>query len=103
MARLIDADELLIDARRNKPIAACLADIVDIQYLIRDQPTVDAAPVVHGTWEEWYPQIHMIFTGEEMLYRCSACTAKYPDVEGFRYCPFCGAMMDGGADCGKAD
>ena len=40
--RLIDANELLKDARRNKAIAACLADIGDIQDLINDQPTADA-------------------------------------------------------------
>ena len=51
--------------------------------------------VVHGRWVEWHPPMHMIMTGEEMLYRCSACTANYPDVEGYRYCPNCGAMMDG--------
>lgn len=47
-----------------------------------------------GSWEEWYPPVHMILTGEEMLYRCSVCTAKYSDVEGYDYCPFCGAQME---------
>ena len=46
MARLIDADELLKDARCDKAISACLADIVDIQNLVNDQPTIDAVPVV---------------------------------------------------------
>ena len=58
-------------------------------------PTVDAVEVVHGRWEEWWPGIALIMTGEEMLYRCSACDAKYPDVEGYKYCPHCGAKMDG--------
>ena len=47
----------------------------------------------HGHWEEWYPPAHMILTGEEMLYRCTICDAKYADVEGYRYCPYCGADM----------
>ena len=55
----------------------------------------DAVEVVHGLWKEWWPGISLIMTGEEMLYRCSACDAKYPDVEGYRYCPNCGAKMDG--------
>ena len=25
----------------------------------------------HGRWEEWWPGISLIMTGEEMLYRCS--------------------------------
>lgn len=54
----------------------------------------DAVPVVHAHWKEWWPPKHMIMTGEEMLYVCSACTAKYSDIEGKRYCPFCGAKMD---------
>lgn len=49
-------------------------------------------------WDEWWPSnCALIMTGEEMLYQCSACTAKYSGVEGFRYCPHCGAFMDGGA------
>lgn len=46
-----------------------------------------------GKWEEWYPPAHMILTGEEMLYRCVICDAKYADVEGYRHCPYCGADM----------
>lgn len=53
-----------------------------------------ADAVVHGRWEEWWPPKHMILTGEDMLYRCSACTAKYADISGLNYCPFCGARMD---------
>ena len=55
-------------------------------------PRVEA----EGKWEEWYPPKHMILTGEEMLYRCSVCTAKYPDVAGYNYCPHCGARMEVG-------
>lgn len=43
--RLIDADALLADARRCEPICRSMADIVDIAWLIEDQPTVDAVPV----------------------------------------------------------
>lgn len=57
-------------------------------------PAADVATVAHGRWVEWYPPKHMILTGEEMLYRCSSCDAKYSDVEGFRFCPNCGAKMD---------
>lgn len=47
-----------------------------------------------GRWEEWWPPKYMIMTGEEMLFRCSECGAKYADVEGMRYCPYCGARME---------
>lgn len=49
-----------------------------------------------ASWKEWYPGISTILTGEEMLYMCSSCSAKYPDVEGLRYCPHCGSFMSGG-------
>ena len=44
--RLIDANALMEDAKRCRPILACLADIVDIEWLVKDQPTVDAVEVV---------------------------------------------------------
>ena len=62
--------------------------------------SLHAAPVVQGRWEDWWPGITLIMTGEEILYRCSVCDAKYPDVQGYKYCPNCGAKMDGGADNG---
>lgn len=62
---------------------------------IDQEPAIDAAEVIHGHWDEWWPgDCALIMTGEEMLYQCSACTAKYSDIEGKRYCPNCGAFMD---------
>ena len=73
-------------------------DINRSEYIsedIRKGDTNDVVPVVHGEWVEWYPLKHMIMTGEELLYCCSVCDAKYSDVEGYRHCPYCGARMDG--------
>lgn len=62
---------------------------------LRKLPAADVAPVRHGDWMEWFPgDCALIMTGEEMLYRCSSCDAKYPDAEGYKYCPNCGAKMD---------
>ena len=53
-------------------------------------------PQKRGEWIEWFPgNCALIMTGEEMLYRCSLCDAKYPDVENYKYCPNCGADMRG--------
>lgn len=39
-------------------------------------------------WVEFLPgDCALIMTGEEMLYRCSECDAKYADVEGYTDCP----------------
>ena len=66
-----------------------------VKALIARQKAADVSPVRHGKWSEWFPgDCALIMTGEEMLYRCSSCNAKYPDVEGYKHCPNCGAKMD---------
>lgn len=66
--------------------------------------TIDALPAENvkemkfECWVEWWPgDCALIMTGEEMLYRCSNCDAKYPDVDGFNFCPHCGNPMEGKA------
>lgn len=101
--RLIDANALVIEellVMDRDYINEFASGCRKVMNVIRRLPTVDAEEVVHGRWVEWYPPMHMIMTGEELLYRCSACDAKYPDVEGYRYCPHCGAKMDGGVSNG---
>lgn len=88
--RLIDANELLRiykkwipqlespeDAGDKRGVETCIA-------VLKDAPTVDAAPVVHGRWKR---------RGRN-LGECSECgeivMVRYP------YCPNCGAKMDGG-------
>lgn len=61
---------------------------------IAEAPTIEAKPVVHAHWKEWYPPKEFILTGEEKLYICSNCDAKYSDIENQRFCPWCGAQMD---------
>lgn len=64
------------------------------------QPDWDSDSVRTAKWKEWWPCSALIMTGEEKLYQCTFCTAKYSDVENFRYCPNCGAYMEGVTDCG---
>lgn len=62
---------------------------------IREQPTVDAVPVVHG---EWIIKPHGTY-GQLRAF-CSAC-GKHSGIGGIvsnqkkPYCPNCGAIMDG--------
>lgn len=78
----------IIAEKHGTPIAELVDTFAEI-------PDADVAQVRHGRWEEWWPGIDLIMTGEEMLYRCSVCDAKYSTVES-KYCPNCGAKMDGG-------
>ena len=73
----------------------CRACVINsVLEKVRGIPAADVAPVRRGNWEEWWPGIAEIMTGEEMLYRCSACDAKYADIDGYKYCPYCGAKMN---------
>ncbi|MBR2048295.1 MAG: hypothetical protein IJ960_06820 [Oscillospiraceae bacterium] len=102
MARLIDADALLMkfrshrdlfvsawnkspvippkDKARVDELGNCIAEVLNA-------PTVDAAPVVHGRWIDARE-----YCGD---YMCSNCDALY-GTNKFNYCPNCGARMDGG-------
>ena len=65
---------------------------------IRKIQAADVAPVRHGRWEEWDDG----FGGT--YYHCSVCGEDWctidgtPAENGMRYCPQCGARMDGGKD-----
>lgn len=50
-----------------------------------------------GEWLEWWPgEAALIMTGEEMLWMCSVCEAKFTERKNF--CPNCGADMRGEKD-----
>ena len=105
--RLIDANKFkhkmkleFLD-RRNKFIS-----MKDLFECIDDMNTVDAVEVVHGRWEDMYGGKY-----ENLRFRCSLCKKKalYVPVQGMlgnwsdtqalsKYCPNCGAKMDGGSD-----
>ena len=56
------------------------------QRAILDAPAADVAPVLHGRW----------VASHDEFYSCSIC--KYPVYVGWnqtKYCPNCGAKMDG--------
>lgn len=64
-------------------------------------PRVDAVEVVHGRWEEMHYE-GGILDGTNFD-RCSVCGYERvfddPALKTvFKYCPNCGAKMDGGAD-----
>ena len=98
--RLINADALKTKIQKIKaealehgfaPESVC-GDI--LLNFLDNAPTIEAKPIVHAHWREWWPPQEFILTGEEKLYICSNCDAKYSDVENQRFCPWCGAQMD---------
>ena len=88
MERLIDANELYVDARIGENEEPYIS-----LYQINNAPTVDAEPVKHGHW-----------INDKGLYKCSVCNelwchwwANTVPIERMnkmmRYCPLCGAKM----------
>jgi hypothetical protein len=76
-----------------------LADgmILARRYGIKRLPAVDAAPVVHGR-PVW---INPLDPGAKMcIWKCSSFCSVCGDcvVVGWKYCPNCGARMDGEAN-----
>lgn len=100
MARLIDADIALenidewLDTVGTALIGRGLSYYAELQGCIEDAPTVDAVPVVHGRWEA------KGYVCGESEFECSAChkTEWRTAISQFKFCPFCGARMDGDAE-----
>ena len=102
--RLIDANNLIEEIReercyncRNfKDMKCDYCSTADYIYMIEDMPTIEAKPVVHGRW------IGKPICGNDNC-RCSECGSWHHIHANLRgevmqkYCPNCGAKMDGGA------
>lgn len=93
--RPIDANALF-DALRDKEFQTfCPLDEVD--DVIADAPTLDYAPVRHGEWIEFDDGF------DDVTFECSLCKVVWWSDAGnkaYRYCPNCGAKMDGGKENG---
>lgn len=85
-------DEILNDPTFDNDTINYYLGVVDLQ------PSADVVEVVHGKW------INIICYGDYCLGYCSVCWtlqgATFPSAlkEGFRYCRWCGAKMDGGKE-----
>ena len=102
--RLIDADALLKNIRRAvypSDLATTIA-VGICESHVKDMPTIDAAPVVHGRWIKMTGMMPPEYHGH---YECSKCgwhmkglRNSWTREEELLYCPNCGAKMDGGED-----
>lgn len=83
--RLIDADELH-DCIMDNDIHNGIMSVKNVYEFIEEAPTIDAVPVKHGMWihnDEWWEFI------------CTSCHRGIGNIKEYKYCPNCGARMDG--------
>lgn len=101
MAEYIERDALLQDIEDSVRITSKTGMInpetrgaYKIIERIKSAAAADVAPVRHGQW------IVKGYVCEETEYQCSECkeTEWRTSASRLKYCPFCGAKMDGGAD-----
>ena len=83
--RLIDADTFLKDVLPECKYPDALREAVE------RQPTIEADPVRNGRWEEIGG-----YEPENQGFACSVC--DFATTVKSRFCPNCGARMDGGAE-----
>lgn len=91
--RLIDADKMRDDWLENGE-NDYVYDTNAVLESIDAQPTVDAAPVVHGRWITEYWK-------SGYIKRCYCSECGEPPKDAYKpdnYCPQCGAKMDGAKD-----
>ena len=102
MARLIDVEPLIdecdecINIEWNHKVApVSWADAEEeFKQRLLDAPTIEAEPVMHGKWTQTYASWSQNYdTSKNIRYRCSECNGIA--VWDTKYCPYCGARMDG--------
>lgn len=102
MAEYIDREKLLDDisaAVDHRGMGEIVAQT--LTRYVKRQPPADVAPVVHGEWRTIGANFDRLF--------CSSCgQAALPNVKmlahfaiTFKFCPLCGAKMDGGDPDGR--
>lgn len=113
--RLIDANALYREVKTEcnpygKPTIG-FDDGKKVLKLIDAAPTIESEPVRHGRWVETEPDEDDRKIGIEFSIKCSRCHDENSHLDfnenheitgktfcKSRFCPNCGALMDGGAD-----
>ena len=89
MARYIDAEKIDFSPLKDD------FDRSRAKVIIMGQPTADVAEVKHGEW--LYRHEHATYSCHSIRIVCNECNHYFArlDGENFKYCPNCGAKMDG--------
>ena len=86
--RLIDANELW-----HKTFSC--DEVAEVRKFIEQAPTVDAVEVVHGKWVRRIVDWSAPYSWKVECSNCDFDICGLGDAVLFKYCPNCGAKMDG--------
>jgi hypothetical protein len=98
MSDLISSSALLAELARNSIVKIIVIGEKSVWDIVKDQPTIEAVPVVRGKWEI-VPGV--MTPGGDPLLQCPICRSKeshhmggieFP--EDWDYCPKCGAKLE---------
>ena len=104
MARYIDADKLEKDFPQSGSKHNVIINgneypvfLVDhVLHKIRNYPTADVVEVKHGKWQFVNQATNYLEPPTGDMCKCSVCEYEIDVSEAhFKYCPNCGAKMDG--------
>ena len=75
-----------------------MADLTSLKELLEDTPTADVVEVRHSEWKQ------VTFSdGTKSCKCCMACGTFVEPQYNYKYCPNCGAKMDGKGGCDEID
>ena len=74
------------------------AALLEASMIVKNLPAADVAPVVHGEWVFINQATNYLEPPHGDTCGCSVCGYEIDvsDTYRFRYCPICGAKMNGG-------
>ena len=105
MFRLIDANELkaVYIPSDIEGFETMMVPVEVVLQNIDDMPTVDAVPVVHGRWIRVYSRPGVF---KYLGWTCDQCgqrTGNEYAPQWYKFCPNCGARMDGKGNGNETD
>ena len=94
MAEYIEREAAIRVVNGQSSLTMTRSSLVDS---ISKLPAADVAPVVHGRWVDRIVDENEVIQPWMQRYYCSECL-EGGSQSWFKFCPNCGAKMDGGAD-----
>ena len=94
MAEYIEREAAIRVVKGQSSLTMTRSSLIDS---ISKLPAADVAPVVHGRWVDRIVDENEVIQPWMQRYYCSECLGG-GSQSWFKFCPNCGAKMDGGAD-----